>query len=382
MKTNKFNFTIANITSLKLPLKGTKTFYDARERGLTLIVSYGGSKTFYLYKKIDGRPERIKIGRFPDVSVEQARKKATHFKTDITNGKNPNEEKNKLRASISLKKLFAVYMERHAIPHKKTWKEDKRQFNQYCNKLSKKTAIKITKQEINALHKRIATDNGKYASNRLLALLKVVFNKGIEWGLNNTNPAEKVKKFKEKSRERFLKQGEFPKFINSLEQEENMIIKKFFWILLLTGQRKSNVLAMRWEEIDFNRKVWIIPETKNGDSLTVPLVDRAIILLKELENCKDSDWVFPSHGKTGHYQDPKSAWKRILDRANITNLRIHDIRRTMGSFQAMTGASLPLIGRSLGHKTSQATQVYARIDDDPVRTAYNKATEMMFKEKE
>jgi integrase len=87
--------------------------------------------------------------------------------------------------------------------------------------------------------------------------------------------------------------------------------------------------------------------------------------------------VFPGRGKTGHLVEPKTAWARILKRAGLQNLRLHDLRRTLGSWQAATGASLPIIGKSLGHKSLAATQVYARLNLDPVRAAVNTATDAM-----
>jgi integrase len=88
--------------------------------------------------------------------------------------------------------------------------------------------------------------------------------------------------------------------------------------------------------------------------------------------------VFPSpNGRGEHFSDPKRAWQRILARAGIENLRIHDIRRTLGSWQAMTGASIPIIGKSLGHKSSAATQIYARLQTDPVRNSIQIAVDKM-----
>ena len=84
--------------------------------------------------------------------------------------------------------------------------------------------------------------------------------------------------------------------------------------------------------------------------------------------------MFPGDGKHGHYHDPRKGWLRILKRAGIENLRLHDLRRTLGSWQAKTGASLVVIGKSLGHKSPQATAVYARLDLDPVRKSMETAT--------
>lgn len=173
---------------------------------------------------------------------------------------------------------------------------------------------------------------------------------------------------------------ELPKFFESLEQELNTTVQDYVYLSIFTGARKSNVLAMKWNEIDFNRREWRIPETKNGEPLIVPLLEAAMnILNTRKENNDGSPYIFPGTGAKGHFDDPKRGWQRILKRAGIEDLRIHDIRRTMGSYQAMTGASLAIIGKSLEHKSQQATQVYARLHNDPVRAAMEKAAEEMFK---
>jgi integrase len=114
----------------------------------------------------------------------------------------------------------------------------------------------------------------------------------------------------------------------------------------------------------------------------LPLIKEAVEILKnrKKENAKmnletlQAEHVFPSIvSKSGHLTDPKKAWYRILKEAQVDNLRLHDIRRTLGSYQAITGASLPIIGKSLGHKSSQATQIYSRMNLDPVRQSIEKA---------
>ena len=217
-----------------------------------------------------------------------------------------------------------------------------------------------------------------YQANRLLERIKAIFNKAIEWGWKGINPAQGVKKFKEKSRDRFLHPDELPAFFESLEAEENDTIRDYVYVSILTGVRKANVLAMRWEEINFERQEWFIPETKNRDPLRVPLVPKVIEILKNrafLYGCQN--WVFEGSGETGHLVEPKAGWKRILTRAGIKNLRIHDLRRTVGSWQAATGASSFIIGSTLGHKDQKSTAVYARLNIDPIRASLEKATEAM-----
>ena len=100
--------------------------------------------------------------------------------------------------------------------------------------------------------------------------------------------------------------------------------------------------------------------------------------LKRRKKDADSVWVFPGTGKEGHLVDPKKAWLRITKRGGFEDLRIHDLRRTLGSWLAASGVSLPIIGKTLGHKSSQSTQIYARLNLDPVRESLKKATDAMF----
>lgn len=172
---------------------------------------------------------------------------------------------------------------------------------------------------------------------------------------------------------------ELPIFFESLEAEENDTVKYFVYISSLTGARKSNVLSRRWEEIHFERQEWLIPETKNGDPLRVPLIPKVLEILKNrLKRYGQREWLFEGNGKTGHLIEPKSGWKRILKRAGIENLRLHDLRRTVGSWQAATGANSYVIGGTLGHKDQKSTAVYARLNIDPIRISLEKATEAMF----
>ena len=239
----------------------------------------------------------------------------------------------------------------------------------------------MSKVEIESALIKLNETNGIHAANKALTLLRHVINKGIEWGLDFPNPTIGIKKYRTQSRDRFLKPEELQRFFKALQEEPNIIFKNYFLISLYTGQRRSNVLSMRWENINFEQNTWYIPETKNGDPLTIPLVSQVVDILQEMPRV--SVWVFPSAtSKSGHIEEPKKAWHKILKRAQIENLRIHDLRRTLGSYQAIEGTSLNIIGKSLGHKSQQATAIYARLNLDPVRESMKKAVSLMDKYKE
>jgi len=425
----KLNFTKADIEALPLPKK--RTYYrDEKEKGLVLDVRPSGSKSFYLYKKIDGKPERILIGNYPDIKIPEARNKCAVLKGQIANGKNPQNDKRDVRQEITFGAFFQEYMERYSKPYKKSWMYDEREVSKFLSHWLKRKMSNITKQEVKKLHDEIGIKNGVYQGNRILERVRGIYSKAIEWGWDGENPATGIKKFKEKARDRFIQPNEMPLLMHALEIEENKTARDYILISLMTGARKSNVLAMRWEHVNWEQRQWRIPETKNGDPITILLVPQALEILKNRKLKTNSEWVFAGKGKNGYLADPKKTWDRVRQRATIelwmqeprytaliketdkeleqadnygftvlkrfkaiqahaerkgfqlptglADIRLHDLRRTFGSYQAMTGASLPIIGKTLGHKSQQSTSIYARLHDDPVRASMEKATEAMF----
>jgi integrase len=429
---NTINFTKSDLNKIVPPTTGRIEYRDTKVAGLQLRVSSTGVKTFSVYRwgKATGKPERVTIGRFPDVSVEAARAKATEIVASFAMGESPNEAKRKARAELTFANLFDLYIERHSKVHKRTWREDQSKYEQYlCSEkdgvnLAAKKLSAIERTDIARLHAKIGKDH-PITANRVIALVSSIFGRAITWDIyDKINPATKIKKFKENSRERFLQRDELPRFFAALNTEPNDVIRRFFLISLLTGARRGNVLTMRWDCLDSKNLTWKIPglQSKNGAPLTVMLSPEVYELLIECKIGNDTEWVFPGTGKAGHLADPKKAWKRMLDTdelsqlsqrirlagydvdanegdsletallqartqaklhkidangARMEDLRPHDLRRTLGSYQAITGASLPVIGKSLGHKSQAATLIYARLDWDPVRLSVNKATQAM-----
>lgn len=380
---NAFNFTKTAINNLALPVeKQSVTYRDTHTKGLAIMLFQSGSKTFYYIKKIAGKVEKIKIGRFPDLSVEQARAKAHEFNTTVAKGENPQDARRAFNNQMTFRELHTWFIDTYAINNKaeSSVKEDVGLFNRHLADWGTRRLSNIKEQDVYTKHQYIGSNNGKHTANRTLEVIRAMFNKAIELGYwKGNNPARGTKKFKEISRYRFLQADELQHFFKALNEEENVTARDYIMLSLLTGQRKSNMLAMRWEELNLSRFEWRIPRTKNGEPLTVHLPPQAVELLKLRQAAADSDWVFPGTGKTGHLADPKKAWKRILEGAQIKDLRIHDLRRTLGSWQTALGASGFIVGKSLGHKSMQATAVYARLNLDPVRDSVNAATEAMFK---
>jgi integrase len=395
-----FNFTKSSIDALPLPLKGWQYHRDTKTPGLAIGVGVTGIRTFVLYRRINGDPERVKLGRYPGMTIEQARTRAAELNGQIAMGKNPADAIREKRGEMTLDDLFDLYLERYAIPHGlKTLEDMKQNYAVYFGKLdapkkkhgrervkpdgavdwSKRQISTITHKEVSKFHHQLGTKTGKTIANRMVELLRAVFNRCKKLKLiDMPNPAEGLDHFKEIERDRYLNEDEIPRLFLALETETEQN-RDYFLLLLLTGARKSNVLSMRWKDIDFNLGHWRVPGefSKNGNPMIVPLTVAAKEILtkrKEAADAKNklaevlvkkqaivSEFVFAGTGVTGHMTSPKGAWKRITTNAEIQDVHPHDLRRSLGSWMVNTGASIPMVGGALGHKDSASTLIYARL---------------------
>jgi integrase len=373
----QFNFTKANIESLVPPPTGKRKYYrDSKVRGLEVCVLANGKKTFYLCRWAAGQSQRIRIGPFPDLTIEQARRRAEEENAAIAQGGDPAAARAKKRAEWTFDELFKWYLERHAKLRKRSWEKDEANYNNHLVDLAHLPASKITRSVVREIHESVGKKAGPYAANRVLSLISAVFRKAIDHEkFEGANPARGVEAFPEQSRDRRLTAAEVPRLLKAIQQETSETLRDYIYMLLFTGARRSNVLAMRWEEIDFDAATWRIPQTKSGQPQFVPLEDMEIAILKARYEVADGPWVFPgrSDNTTGHLTRPEHGWERILNRAKIENLRLHDLRRSLGSWMVDTGASLPVIGQTLHHQSQATTAIYARLSLDPVRQAKKRA---------
>jgi integrase len=399
MSDKHINFTKKALEALSLPPTGKRVdYHDSKTPGLALRVTASGTKSFALYRRINGRPERVTLGKLPTMTVEQAREAVATLNGQVAAGINPAEQKRGIRQEITLGELFDQYLERHAKAHKKSWETDELRFNAHLAAWRNKKLSSIKRTDVSRLHAKVAantiikTVTGKHgkpvktrtggpgAANQVLRLLHTLFKMAILWGWDGANPASGVKEFAHKSRDRFLQPDEMPKLFKALMDEPNETARDYFLTALFTGARRSNVLEMRWDQINLDRQTWRIPRTKNGDPQTIPLVPAMVELLERRKVQADSPWVFPGNTSTGHISPPNDAWRRIIARAGITDPRgtwIHDLRRSLGSWQAATGANLSIISKSLNHRNISTTAIYARLNIDSVRESMEKATAAM-----
>lgn len=356
------------IDAAPFPKQGQMFLRDVEVRGLALRITTG-AKAFVFEKKINGRARRFTLGPYGALTVEAARKMAQEKIGEVAKGDDPAEARRQRRQATTWGDLETLYLERHAI-HKKSMKDDVSLLNRHLAQWRTWRLSAITKAEVCSKHAEIGAAGHRIAANRMIALVRVMFNLATDWGFfAGVNPAARVKLFKEVSRERFIKPDELPRLWKALGDESNPYVRVAFMVGLLTGARRNEVLAMQWTDLDVSQGLWVIPSTKAGRMHTIPLPRPALEALIGLPRLEGNPYVFCGRWGRGHLVNVAKPWRRIRQQAGLNDVRIHDLRRTLGSWLVAAGASLPLIGKALNHSNVSTTQVYARLQLDPVRVA-------------
>ncbi len=346
--------------------------WDDEIPGLGVRIYPSGRKAFILSYRSHGRKRLFTIGTYGVTTLDQARKKARSLLGKVVDGRDPLQERKTETKGQTFKELAEAYIERHAKIHKRTWKTDKNRIEKYIIPEFGGHRIKaIQRTDVAALHQKIGRKK-KYEANRNLTLISTIFNCAREWGyIEETaiNPASRIKPFKEEKRDRWVTPKELPKLTKAIDEEENVYIRACFWLYLLVGVRKSELLQTKWDDVSFDRQELRLPETKAGRIHYVPLSGPAIATLKNLPILSDNPYVFPGRRTGRHLVNIDKSWRRIREKAKIEDVRLHDLRRTVGSWLAQSGSPLHLIGKVLGHSNINTTAIYARFSQDHVKAA-------------
>jgi integrase len=218
--------------------------------------------------------------------------------------------------------------------------------------------------------------------NRYLAALSHLFTIAVkEWGWVDENPLYKVTKMKEpRGRVRFLSEEERVSLLAVCKDSESPYLYIGVVLALSTGGRRMEILGLRWQDVDVNRGVITLHETKNGERRILPLVSHALDLMKSHAKIRllNSDYVFPSKNLKNPI-DLRSPFETALKRAAITDFRWHDLRHSCASYLAMNGASLAEIAEILGHKTLQMVKRYSHLSESHTSKVVARMNEVIFK---
>ncbi|WP_152220527.1 tyrosine-type recombinase/integrase [Pseudomonas sp. SCB32] len=429
----KLKFTKTALLAFPLPEAGKRlAIYDTEVPKLAMRITATGTRTFYVIKRAGASIAWVKLGTFPEMTVEQARTEAQKVLGEFATGANPAAARRAIREEPTFAEMFEDFLKKKkkrdgTALGEKTKRDYRDLLRLHLESIKSKKLSHITKQDMKAAHAK-ATKTSPAQADKAMAVASSVFNFATDLELfEGTNPASRVQKNPAPSRDRFAQAAELPYLFAAIAESS---LSDFFLLSLLTGARRSNVQEMAWRDLDLDARIWRIGMTKNGTPQNVTLPPEAVAALRvRKRSTGTSQFVFPGEGKTGHLVEPKKAWAAILLRASLrrllehleslgnltaeerkqadnqiteapaaaekhyraiaekltvepalydmTDLRIHDLRRTLGSWQAKTGASMAIIGKSLNHKNLQSTAIYARLDLDPVRQSVETATQAM-----
>jgi len=322
----------------------------------------GQTKKTYILRYRFGKIRRTHtIGDHGAWTPEQARKEAQRLLREIDQGCDPSTQKTALKNAPTFKQLTIDYL---ANSTKLSIKDDESKINNFLLPCwGKRQAFSITTKDISMLLKTLL-DKGRTPAtyNRYLALIKVIFNKAVEWKLISSNPAKHIKPLEENnSREVFLSQAQVSRLLLALNDAPNNAANAIR-LALFTGQRIGNVMSAKWE--DLSEDFWLIPKTKSGKRHRVPLSPEARGVLTAQHNNHTNNYIFPGkHGKP-HIISVQKIWDKVRKQANLANVRLHDLRHTYASWAISSGASIYDVQKLLGHSDIKMTQRYAHIADD------------------
>jgi len=380
----KKKLTKAVIDKLK-PADRPYTVRDAELPGFSVRVYPKGRKAFFYRYRIDGggRGATIReprLGDLGELSPDQAREMAKDWAARVRQGEDPGADRRATQEAPTMDQLFDNYLSEHAAKHKKasSVRNDKRMIDTHLrNELGKKKVHLVTRQQIRAIH--VVLEDTPYEANRTLALLSKIFSYAaddLEWIKRSDHPVAGIKRFEEKKRRRYLSHSELARLGASLAAAEAGALDRpvlasaiaMIRLLVITGARHSEILTLRWDEVNFERGCIELSDSKTGEK-EIYLPPAALQILSELPKLDGNPFVITGRKPGTHLVNIKNTWALIREHAGMQDVRLHDLRHSFASVGARAGMSLPVIGALLGHRETATTARYAHLSDDPLRTA-------------
>jgi integrase len=351
--------------------------FDDDVKGFGLRVMPSGVRTYILEYRpgAGGRgtaKKRLTLGRHGAITAVQAREAALDALARIRLGEDPQTEKSRRRASLTVAGLIDAFLRDHAGSKLKA--KTRAHYEGLLAKLrdahGNLKAATLTRGHVASLRHAMAAT--PYFANRMLAAVSSCWSWGERHGLlpeGHANPAAKIARFREEGRERFLSSAELARLGDALAQCETRFgpyASGAIRLLCLTGARLNEILALRWQEVDFERGLALLPDSKTGRKI-VQLSAPALAVLDSIPRLEGCPYVIA--GMAGRRADLQRPWALVKESAGLEGVRLHDLRHSFASVAAGASLGLPMIGKLLGHTQAATTHRYAHLGDDPLRRA-------------
>ena len=349
--------------------------WDTEMPGFGLRIYPSGRKSFVVSYSAHGRRRFFTLGPAALLPLAQARTQALEVLTRARKGEDPSAERLAASRSPRMSDLADRHLRDHAEIKNKP--RSARRFRWIWDryilpKLGRRRVADIRRVDIAQLMTSLAET--KAMANKVLTLLSKAFNLAEVWGWRpeGSNPCRHIQRFREEPRKRYLSESELRRLGEALDRAEQggTPPQKIAAVrlLILTGCRSSEILQLRWDEVDLERRCLHLSDTKTGKQ-TVVLNTAALEVLAGIERVEGSPFVIPGKDPRRPLGSLQSFWNRLRVAADIADVRCHDLRHLFASIGINSGQSLSVIGKLLGHSKILTTQRYAHLADDPVRQA-------------
>ena len=351
-------------------------FWDRELSGFGVRAYASGKKVYIVQTRAKGKSRRVTVGRHGVLTAEQARQRAAQTITRIKAGEEANPSKSE--AARPEGPTIAALAERYLMEHVAVRCKPKT-VELYRLLLRNHIVPELGHVPIDALERKQVADlhfrlrDRPATANHVVAVLSRMFNRAEEWELvpEGTNPCRAFPKYKARKHERFLTEEEFRRLGRVLadtadEGGVSQYAVAALRLLMLTGCRRSEILRLRWTDVDLEAKVLHLADSKTGPR-AVPLSPAAARVLSDLPRAVDNPWVIVSRKRGTHLRNISEPWDIVRRRAGLRDVRLHDLRHSWASRALALGESLPMIGRLLGHTQVETTARYAHLARDSVK---------------
>ena len=384
----RLRFTVKALEALPPAPAGKRVYVnDTEMRGLQVAVSPRGTRTLCVYRKIAGKPTRVRLGDYPSMTVEQARKKARSVLNRIADGINSITEQRVDQArAITLAEVVAGYGAARKSLKPKTVYDYGRALEAAFAGWRPRPPLAITKDMVARRHAQLGEDRGETYANLEMRTLRALFNFAIATyedsnghSLIPDNPVRRLSQTRSRycvrRRTSVLKDSDLPAWfagVRALADEDpdgrGAILADYLHVLLLTGLRRSEAAALAWQDVDFSAKTLTVRGTKNGEDHTLPLSNFLYDLLRRRRAWDSTGvYVFPGSGKDGYLIVPRRTVTKVIVCSGIS-FTLHDLRCTFATFAAGLGLSRSTVKRLLNHKmANDVTASYIAPDLESLR---------------